>query len=43
MRDLWYILAIVVFYGLMLGYVAWLKRIGAGADGARGTDRGDRP
>ena len=28
MRDVIYILVTVVFFGLMLGYVHWLKRLG---------------
>lgn len=37
MRDVCYILVIVVFYGLMIGYVEWCKRLGRG--GAEGEDR----
>jgi hypothetical protein len=38
MRDAIYILVIVIFYGLMIGYVEWCKRLGQ-----RGTGDGDRP
>jgi hypothetical protein len=30
MRDVCYILAVMVFFGLMLGYVHWCKRLGRG-------------
>ena len=38
MRDAIYILVIVVFYGLMLVYVQWCKRLGQ-----RDAGDGDRP
>lgn len=37
MRDLVYILVTVAFYGLMIGYVEWCKRLGQG--GAEGEER----
>jgi hypothetical protein len=30
MRDAIYILLILVFYGLMIAYVEWCKRLGGG-------------
>jgi len=37
MRDAIYIVATVAFFGLMIGYVEWCRRLGQ--DGAQGEDR----